>query len=1143
MRRKFASVVATFVLFIDLQAPVFADSVMVPADELVNLRVHGASGIIATLNPPLRNRNNEQLLLSIDGQNLRNYTFDQIKQMLSGPRGSSVKIEVGYANGETEIFDVRREFRHHSNEDTARDPIRELDQDSITSLPSSVNLLETTSSNTDLIARDRCIRAAKEFDEQPITATSTLINCMLLSQCIGDFVSADKYLKLFVGSLNSAEITTSPRFPEKAVVQNLVALGRYAEAEAICKYLLLPAPLRVPRLPRPITVLDSYSLIPTDSARTACRDLANKILSGAIPQITSFEEDSIWFGQYLETLGLDAEAVDIYTKEYESLQKYAAEPGFNNSQVRAYCLYSRARLEAEMGKKNLAETDLETINTIYKTMLPKQQVLLDRIPGFFPIPVDVTNAHTSLRKSSPILSPPKFLSFSNRAPFVVEGSSPSFAVQLSRAYDCFSLIKANKKAEAEKSAEILITDYRNGPPLEPYRQPRQNLFCTNLRIARAFEDHGWYSASGKQLALLEAAAKGKSFPVPENDIGYCMIAAERIYNATLAGTKPDWSSLRDLNPSSKPNRTVLSWPARLGILAMAYHYADEPKRAKVFIDEAIRELNKGSVPDQSVAASRNTFDAQTNLNLYAACIYAKNSELAKADVYANKAFARHFVMTDSSLKAVQNLATIYTDAKQTNKAIIIYEKAAANSENNVQQCGDKFQMSLAELYQKNGERAKALKLVESVLAKAKDPAPMKENLLAGRLHEQLKNYCQAAKAYYEVGKWNGGVTDQQREEVLRKSIECAGRCVDYDKTLLAKAYISLSDTIERRNRAEGLLLRQQAVTLMADTDPEKPKQLSIIAYIKGDQARKQSVPEKGNKSSTNTNGARLDDELATRREAAELAANNNSLEASEYWLRLAYAEADAKKIDSAMEDARRGIAAYRSENAKRHMVLQLVSASLPTLIAKNGSPEKAEQLLNEAQARVEIVAGIGSLAAQVQMLHHFDYLVSCEKNYAKADAVLDNLLKTDLDQGRYTPPDGNPHCGVPGAHPVESSMEVIQNLITVCKRAASGKDNQHTLHFLEKILVAEIKQFGQNDHRVAITYVEIAHIHAAADENSAAYDAFESAIQIMRQYQNTRFALSNFHPDYYRVLRKLNKVSELEKIEAQKLLDQKNRRW
>ncbi len=1149
MRNKTLSSIAVAALASQLTYPAVAANEINTANLFADVQLKKNYCISMRVHMAKQNQFREQILVGINGENLRSNSFSQIKTKLNRSGGKIVKVEVGYTNGDTETLDVQL-INSPRNELCNENPTRMFERaaDRITSSPSYINILEKSASNTDLIARSACIQAPADASDSPgqVNTTNVLLSCMLLSQAIGDFDSADHYLALALIRMKEELPSASITFPAQEAVENLVALGKLAEAETICKYLLAPAPNHVPRLPAAISILELYSLIPSASAQNASRELAKSIYAGTTSQVVSFHDDYFWLGQYLESLGMNTEALDLFSKHQEKLQKDAIlDTGLLGAQAAAYCLYSKARLEALLGKKAQAEKDLDAIRTVYNAMSEKRQKLLNRIPEYFPTTDDVENAKLALQKSDAIVAPPKQWSYSNRPEYDASGEPVPLALHFPEALKCFALIKANEKAQAERVSEELVAAYQVSSPTGIYRV-RQNLFCTILNVARAFADHGWYNASNKLLMQLESAARAKTPKIADTDIAWTMIIAERSYNAVSAGTKPETQPLKSANSKTDTRRGIfLPVQDMLSPLAMAYDYAGETQRAKVFIDQYVAQIDNQS--------EKNLANNQALVT--AADIYAKLHDYKKADKYLDYVFAQHFPLNKPLASSLLAIAATYSDNGQTEKAISVMEKtSSAIPAPEHSWYVEKIDTRLAELYQKNEQYDQALRTISKVLSDSSrfHTTVSQENLIAAQACEKLNKLSEAAKYFYEAGKWRGVLGERQREELLRKAIYCNDKSANFDKAISAKAYIALCGLVDRKNLAEGLALHEKAVSLLDDGDPEKPKQLSEISYIKGElqkgkatEANSLTTPNKTVAAPNSISVSSSDAKIYDAKKAAELAAKSNSKEASEYWFRLATAEAEAHKLDSAVEHARKGIAAYTSATAKTQTLYQLLNSGLPSILAKAGSPDQAELLLNEAQSRVESVAGAGSLQSQVQMAHDFDFLVLQQKDYAKADKLLDLLLKTNLSQGRYAPPDHNVFiCRFGGGpYPVESSNQVIEKLFNTAKQSVVGKDNKVALGFLNKILQAEIKQFGSNDYRVATAYVEIARVHSAAEENTKAYDAYSTAISIMHMYEAMQFILSNTYPDYYNVLRKLDKQSEIEKAEDQKLADQKDHRF
>ncbi|MCW5823113.1 MAG: hypothetical protein KIT34_09940 [Cyanobacteria bacterium TGS_CYA1] len=1090
---------------------------IISSDDFIRLRLKKTLCIGVGVFPPHFNRTSEQFLVSVNGENVRNRSLEQIKRILSGPAGSIVSVEIGYPNGDTEDLDIQREMVTHRNRRGNPDLITLLDNELNYSFNYS-NLLEKSSLNCDLIAKAHCQRANKFAENQVENKLSIYMNCMLVSHAIGDFDSGDRFLAKAINSIKTNPPTGNIRFRQKAVVQNLIILGKLEQAEAICKYLLLPAPNKRPVLPSAITVLESYSLIPSESAHNASASIAKGIATKQIKQVTSFHQDSFWLAQYLESVGANDLALQIYNEQLQKLQDQISDAGYYRVQAQAFGLYSKARVESLQGNAELAKKDLNKIVAIYKRLAPKQQMLMNRMPEYFPVLSDVEAAKSALDTGKSIKAAPRIIGFSNQDQLVSEGFSSDFQNNFKTAASCMTSIEANKKSAALSAAQNLLNAYKSSHTLSENNYCRQNLFAINLNIARKMTDHNWYLDAEKHLLNLKSIVDSRE--ISKVDTAWTMIAAERIYNSYKSGRKVDWSILRSTEPAhDDKNRKTVTFKDRTRVLGKAYNEAGDLKRAQFFINAALCEIN---------------IDGQSSVYLDAAYNSAKLSEYVKSDNYLQKALASNFVLSKSNLSTVLNLANVYIEHGENKKSISILEKVFTLVRSDKDKIAAlEIETRLAELYSAVGQNEKALNLIEEVISRSKRFGLISEHELAAKLCERIGRFNDAAVHYYEAGKWRNGPDEKHRIELLNKVVATSNKVSDFDKTILIKTYIGLAESIERADMAKGLAYRQKAVTLMDIFDPEKPKQLSIISYIQSEQKKNGKIA----KNSVDT------DALAPALVAAELASKTHSLEASDLWIRLAMCEAEVNKIDLAVQHVRKGIAAYSAENAKNPYLTQILSSTVPSLIAKAGYPDKAEALMKEAQSRANSVAGKNKLLPQVQMSHHFQYLFLYKKDYRESEKVLDTYLGTDLSLGGFSPPDHDLNvCRMGGGpYPIESSWQVLDSFIDTLVLAAQSEKSEESVRLLKKILQAEIKQFGAKDYRVGKTYAEIGKVYSASKKYEDAYSNYRAAIEVMRAYEKMIYVLSNLKGDFYNVLDKLNKREEIEKFESIKMEEQKSR--
>lgn len=1129
------SSLALFLLFqaLHLSIPAAEANEFLPADRFIDLRLDNSTGVTAGLYPPLRNITNPQYLLSIDGNPTRDLSLKEIQQALRGQTGTSTEIEIAYPNGDTAKFSLKREDVLSKQESPEFDPLRALDNPPLHMATGVPNLIESSAKNSDLVVKANCKKALKHFKLHPEQSLSVFFNCMLLNQSIGDFDEANENLKNALHTIKTSAPTSHSNFRERAVVQNLVALNQLENAEIICKSLLPPTPDKVPRLPASISVLETYSLIPSPSAREFCKLLALEIVSGEKQQVTSFQQDYFWLAQYLESIDQPEKAIATYSKLLPQLQKLNTDGSFYKAQALGYCLYSKARLEALVGNCVQAQKDLEGVISAFDELSAKQRTTQERISNYFPKEENIKTALECLRTSTPIPSPPPARGFSNQDAFVNQTLGNSFELKLPEASKCFLLIKNNQKKESLRLANDLLETYRLELIPQPRYLTRQNLFNNNMRIARAFADNGWVEESTKHLSSLKNAMLQQSHILTKGDIAWTMLSAEMIYNSSLSGSSPEWAMLDESNPENTPKRkSKLSRSNRLRILAMAFLNANDKRRANFFIDQAIKEFSDQQVGKDSNGRPYSRTDRKDILFFDAAQIYALQKDQNTADAFMKIALADCHLVDEATVFSVLGLADAYDSAGQTHKSINLLERASAlpksqsNSGVDVALC-----RRLAELYKTDGNPLKALKSIENALDLIKEEHfKIDESELAARLCEQLGLFEKAATYYYAAGHWHGSHTKSHREELLRKVLACSAKVKNCDKSLLSKTYLGLCEFEDSRNLAQGQILREKAIELMPDSDPEKPKQLSILAYVRGELFKQNG-------------SSNVSDKLDHKLKAAELAEKNNLFDRNEYWINLAIAEAEAKHIDRAFEHAFKGIEAYDLNNLKLHKWEQLVPASLAARLDIAGSSKNADLVLQKAQKRIEDLGGVDCLAAQVQKAHYFRYLALTRRDYSKATTVLESLLRLDLNKGSYAPPNHDMIVcrGGGGPYPVESSLEVLNDIMDTALSIVDEKHQELAIVLMNKILEAEKRQFGPDDYRVALSLVRIGKFYYLKNNISESHEAYSQALKIMQLYESTMFAVGNVQPEYYAILRKLDKAKEIETLEAQKLQEQRDR--
>lgn len=1080
------------------------------------------------------------LLLSIDGENLTNLTLKQIQKKLFGPNGSKVKIELVHNNGQVETLDltrqpVRNELEQILSPGELRRDIETLGSDQ--QLFNSIGNHPPT--NVDLIAKASNILAVDSLNRSILSNRSRFDNLMqsaLLSQSIGDFGAADNYLSdalIQTKTKFSPEPGLDMKFPLNWAVRNLVALGRVKDAELICS-------LRGAQLSDGLLLLSAYSLISTDEAKHKCTDLANQKFSEFLGEYLGYQqtEECFWLCDFLEKLGWKDKSLSLYTNYAEKLRpKPESEYTFTSSQPLAYALYCKARLEAAIGKRNQAKADLDSITAIFKANFsPAQMAVLDRVPGIFPRPKDVVRAKAALTQSLPVPHEPITTPFVFHLPsdYMAFPATASITLQFPNAVKCFEAIQNGNQKAAEELASILLHSFESQSP-DSNDPQRQNLFSTLMRFARTFSDRGWYESSDKVLTRLREINRANSMNIGSIEVADALVDAELVYNAHCSGQnlKNRWETFQQTyHLSDKDNAVVpherrkdYSWTERLRMLAMAYHFAEEPKRAKFFIMEAVE-------PTQEIKML-STCQSQTDeaflLMMDAACILAAANEMSACDSYIQKALSEPFRSNRYTNSAIIETAKVLAEKSETAKAISLLKAGmSAKDGYDFHETRKKMDSLMAELLNRSGNISESAKVLEDSITRHPHSIPGTECFALAKSFEDKQDFLKALK-FYELAAGTHGMANEQSLEASRKAVECALKIKGLDDKKLCDAYLALAGKLEFKNsHKESLAAREKALALMKDSDPRKPSLLSVNAYIRN-QLRKEALGVRG--PALDAPSPPTPDQLSSAREAARLASQNNLPDASHYWLRLAMFEAELKQVDQAVEHALRGIAAYSRKDPAATNPEQIFRYDpVSRELAEVGALDKGKLLFKEAIKKVEEVMGAGSIEAQAQMAQYFEFLAS-HKQFADAEALLDAFLKTDLKQGHYSPPNYDVTVCRMGPPSLDSSLESIEVIQEAANATVTSTDNTFALKVLDKLLQEERKQFGNDDRRVALTMVCIARAHSKRGEYSQAESVYRNALNILKIYEPMVHVMNVVNPDFYDVLRQLKKYPEIKIFE------------
>ena len=1059
-------------------------------------------GYIVSFSLPYSQRRGQPYLLSIGGVNLRDKAPQEVKRLLQGPPGSTLRIAVLHEDGKTEDIDLIIPTQQKANgmflPEEFYGAIERFNTEEI-----HPRILEQDKTNNDLLAKGYCNDSTKrcsETQESETNTLSTIFQALAASQAIGDYAAADCYLQQALTALteNSGKLRTL-QFNLANTIKNLVALGKLKEATLICQKLASPEYQAAAAEHIDLCkILECLAMIDTEESRATQSKLIEKIYRKYADQQFPSDENLLWFGQLIE--GRDktpVRALAIYSAQAKRRPDYRGpDLSFISFQKLAEGLYLKAQVESKMGNFLQAREALDILDSHKNSNLPADQLaLLDQLPLYFPKPSDIAAAEAALKQSKtiPPLPPLTCQPWYESCPKgKTDENYAEISLQFPTAKACFEAIKNGDKKSAINLAQQLLKAYENEASEED-KPSRQNLFCTNMRIARALADKGWTSDSEHVLKELANIIQGKNLDPGLLRTATSMIEAEHLVNL-VSGQPIDkkisnkaWQSfennyleIKTVGDNAETKRISFNYEKckRLRLLAMNYSFADEYKRAKIFFDRALQIEPALITDEEALRYIDKQLDERFLLRINLAMLFAKKGDYGNADKYINLAQEQQPEANQTVIGSLIKTAEIFNQTGQTDRSIDLLRKILASKLVDQYCSVDQLKTKLAALLFRKGVNSEANKLIGLSNSTLSSALLASNYGKAAEVAEKAGNYKEAAK-YYRLAGQSFSTEDTKAAALffLQKAIACAEQSKDLDNDTLATYYLDLADRSGYQDTS-SLSLRDKALTLMSDSNPRKPEVIRYTTYLRREARREALSPARKKEMLSSESGDdRLRivyllkptaDELESDLQAANLAEKNRLPDRGDYWMALAMAEAQAEKPEDALVHARLSIAAYTKNDPRATGREQIIGNSgISTFLAVNCARDQGATIFKEAIKRVQDVQGPSSIAAQVQMAHYFDFCVN-EQFRKEAVEILDELLATDLNQGRFVPPDPNSSvCSWGGPTPIESSFEAINIINATLLDCFKRRDTDLGIIAAKRLLAAERKQFPAGDFRTA----------------------------------------------------------------------------
>jgi len=741
---------------------------------------------------------------------------------------------------------------------------------------------------------------------------------------------------------------------------------------------------------------------------------------------------------------------------------------------------------------------------------------------------------------------------------------PSEQEQFAIVRQCIDIGQKKDSAHLKNLVWKLLDIYEHRNVEYGFERPSLNLFCTILSQARVLADLSAFDESNKVLDRLKVLSERECTP---SSAGF--IDVEKALNSELRNKSDSalWAQINQsfsqvycslisggdqANPLMKSIQANFSTQENLRRLAVIYSKAGQLKRAGILLHRAV------DANDALVAAThefKDTASVQIThdkiiLLLDKARLKALNDNIAVANDEARQAmqlcadtqpFEREqdqFPFEQVYQFKIVELAKLFSRSEKSGSAVLAkdlleaglktIDKAptiSAADPSRPRGYDDSqyiLKIYLAQLYFKDKNLPEALRLISSVVEKAKQNPHFEVSMMMAEISSASGDFKTAAQYYSKAGEWsqvlnmgNPIVEQAWHREILKRATTCAEKALDLDASEMANLYIRYGTTLESDSSDASISYYKKAYDLIPDTDTNK---VSLLRRIENTKARLQfekqqmenlaaqklaeTKPEPIVKSQTVEKPATAGNtaneadftadakkiesakrQIELHKTEARLAESSNAPDQWSRWLQLAQTEADAHMPAAAVEHAKKGIAQYeRTGISMSPRTLNGVSYIAQSL-AQQGDTTDAEILLTIATNRINSIYGSGSPYFAVQMANMANYYMSL-KDFARALAFVDKSLESP----------------VRSLELMSSSGSVIQALNGCQYNATKAGKSDLTLKIWDKIIDALKKGLSPDDQRLIQPLLKRAQLKGTLKDVAGALADRQEALSIKKLY-------------------------------------------
>jgi tetratricopeptide (TPR) repeat protein len=1048
-------------------------------------------------------------LISIDKKNLKDLGEKQIKELLYGPVGSSVILEIMMSDGKIRTAKLEREVVSKQSL-WKRDLSHYQNYDNRSDRNWNGAFVEDSLDIEARATQNLVLRTAMEWPEQKSDPVGTAaFPAAMTNYEVGNLDDGDAYLDLCEKLYKPGEkwFLRQNRQPSKSI-KILVSVGRLNDAQHLLDRLVAGGGLQ------PFFYYDAFKTLAlaqlkTDTAAALATVEKFRVLTNGRGPMYAGRN---WVAEVYRQVGEYKKAQEIYAGLIASTNLTNSE--WENLETFAGYLFEQASLQSLQGEKAVAAASLEKAIEKLNSLGPEQLEAIETAPGVFPKPSDLQGALVAIQSSHQL---PK-------NPVPIEVSDSSFP----NIRECHDAIRNNDKDLVDRLIHCYLEQYRSNVQQPLASSGKQNLYCSILTLAREISDRGWLELSDDVLRTLQQEAEGKD----ANPVARTFLQAELVYNATKekSNEASEWTRLNNnLSGMERSGGQAavyfgnFAWSERLRRLAVLFYYAGELKRAEAFINQSLAACENASGHDTKVADSFDGIVGEKAMILLdAACIAANQNQFEKAGRYWEQIVALPAVPAAGYYHTIIELCSVLAHKKKRDQAIEMLRALRSKSKNVGQGSNEQIAMdlALAKLLLDSGKVNEADSIVQGDAYKVPQRLGWSQCVLIAQCAEAAGDFGRAAK-YYAMAPWMGKPFEFETDDdslYLNKALELADRSPNFDNKALAKLCKQVADSLGYQHAPQAYKLYKRACDLTQNSDPEKSELLRLVANF---------LPYSSNSSRKTGDSNLVDEQLGLEEAAARSAEQNHSQDVRFLWSQLAANEISAERILKGLEDEHHVMQLYSKKDSIDHNPMLPDNFGFITILVNKGHKAEAERFLIEAVARTKAIAGPKSVAVQAQLGDLFAFYVD-QKRYAPAMATLDEMLSFDLTTGE-TPSQAamHSHCGAwPQA---ADAVEVLDRIFRSLDQVESQNPG-FVEACLEKVLKAQKAALKPNDERLVATLGQLGEVNFQMQKYKAADAYYGQAFEITNQHQKGELAVRMVGRNFINNLRKLGKGAEADKL-------------